>query len=348
MGLIDGLKRQLRTVIEWQDTDPDQLFYKWTDNGDEIKNASQLVIGPGQGCIFVYEGVPKAMIVKSGIVNLETANIPFWTTIKKFMQFFESEHKVGIYYFKTTRILDQKWGTHSVIKYEDPKYHFPVGLQAHGNYSFRIRKPGHFFINFVGSNSEFSVSQFREVMNARVIQPLTDYLAQSQFTYVDIDANRDELAAGLLEKLKPNFTKLGFMLTDLRIEGTNFDDDTMERINRIADITAEQHAAAAAGMDYASLQKLEAMREAARNEGGGAGVGMGIGAGMGFGQMMAHEMGDSLVPKQNSPAAADNSDGSNSDDSPMTKLAQLKQMFDEELITQDDYDQKKEEIMSRF
>ncbi len=342
MGLIDGLKRQLRSVIEWQDTDPDQLFYQWTDNGDEIKNASQLIIGPGQGCIFVYEGVPKAMIVKSGIVNLETDNIPFWTTIKKVMQFFESEHKVGIYFFRTTRVLDQKWGTSSVVKYEDPKYHFPVGLRAFGNYSFRIKKPGHFFVNFVGSNSEFSVSQFRDVMNARVVQPLTDHLAQSKFTYVDIDANRDELAASLLEKLKFDFTKLGFMLTDLRIEGTNFDEETMSRINRIADITAEQHAAAAVGMDYASLQKLEAMREAARNEGGGAGIGMGIGAGMGFGQMMANEMGDSLVPKQNSPAASQNSDD------PMAKLSQLKQMLDAALITQDDYDQKKEEIMSRF
>jgi len=226
MGLIDGLTRQLRSVIEWQDTDPDQLFYKWSDNGDEIKNASKLIIGPGQGCIFVYEGVPKAMIVKSGIVNLETDNVPFWTTIKKVMNFFESEHKVGIYYFKTTRVLDQKWGTNAVVKYEDPKYHFPVGLRAFGNYSFRIRKPGHFFVNFVGSNSEFTVSQFREVMNSRMVQPLTDHLAQSQFTYVDIDANRDALADSLLEKLKPSFTKLGFMLTDLRIEGTNFDEDT--------------------------------------------------------------------------------------------------------------------------
>ena len=132
------------------------------------------------------------------------------------------------------------------------------------------------------------------------------------------------------------------MLTDLRIEGTNFDEETMDRINRIADITAEHHAASAAGMDYASLQKLEAMREAARNEGGGAGVGMGIGAGMGFGQMMANEMGDSLVPKQHGAEVA------SSAEDPVAKLAQLKQMLDADLITQDDYDQKKNEIMSRF
>ena len=339
MDLINGLKRQLRSVIEWTDTDPDQIFYQWTDNGDEIKNASKLIVGPGQGCIFVYEGVPKAMIAKPGIINLETDNIPFWTTIKKFMQFFESEHKVGVYFFRTTKILNQKWGTSNIIKYEDPKYKFPVGLRLYGNYSFRIRKPGHFFVNVVGSHNEFSVNDFREMMNSRIVQPITDHLAESQFTYVDIDSKRDEISSRLAEKITHDFVKLGFVMTDLRIEGTDFDEDTMDRINRIADVTAEHHAASAAGLDYASLQKVEAMREAARNEGGGAGVGMGIGAGMGFGQMMADSMGDKLVPDSSEKPAAED---------PMAKLSKLKQMLDADLITPEDYESKKKEIMSRF
>lgn len=335
MGLIDGLRRQLRSVIEWENPESDALFYQWSDNGDEIKNASKLVVGPGQGCIFVYEGVPKAMIVKNGIVNLATDNIPFWTTIKKFMQFFESEHKMGVYYFRTTKVLDQKWGTTSPIKYEDPKYHFPVALRAFGNYSFRIQRPGDFFINIVGDHNDFSVKQFREVMNSRIVQPLTDHLAESKYTYVDIDAKREELSQELTVKLQKDFIKLGFKLTDLRIEGTNFDDNTMDRINRIADVSAEVHAATAAGLDYANLQKLEAMREAARNEGGGAGVGMGIGAGMGFGQMMASSMGEGMIPK---PEADDS----------FSKLKKLKQMLEAKLISQEEYDSKKSEILSRF
>ena len=340
MGLKDGLRRQLRSVIEWKNPSPDDLFYQWTENGDEIKNASKLIIGPGQGCIFVYEGMPKAMYVKSGMVNLKTANIPFWTTIKKFMQFFESEHKVGIFFFKTTKILDQKWGTRSIIKYEDPKYKFPVGLMAFGNYSFRIQKPGHFFVNVVGHNSEFTVADFREVMNSRIVQPLTDFLAESQYTYVDIDRNRDEIAADLLEKLKTDFYKLGFRLTDLRIEGTNFDEHTMNRINRIADVSAEVHAAKAAGMDYANMQQLEAMRDAARNEGGGAGVGMGIGAGMGFGQMMANSMGAGFGAQASQQAQAQ--------DDPVVKLQKLKQMLEADLITQEEYDAEKKEILDNF
>ena len=110
MAIFDGIKRQLRSVIEWKNQDENELFSKWSDNGDEIKNASKLIVGPGEGCIFVYEGKVSAVIEEEGIVSLLTDNIPFWTTVTKVMQFFESEHKVGIYFFKKTRILDQKWG----------------------------------------------------------------------------------------------------------------------------------------------------------------------------------------------------------------------------------------------
>jgi len=331
MALFDGLKRQLRSVIEWENPSPNALFEQWTDNGDEIKNASKLIVGPGQGCIFVYQGKVQAVYEDEGLVDLKTDNIPFWTTISKFMQFFESEHKVGIYFFRKTVILDQKWGTTSVIKYLDPLYKFPVGLKAFGNYSYRIHEPGNFFVNVVGSQNSFLIDDLRQVIGARLGQPLGDFLATSRFGYVDIDANREEIAAGVREKLTTLFAELGFQITDFRIEGTDFDEDTSRRINRIADMTAEAQAAKEVGLDYAKIQQLEALREAARNEGGGAGMGMGLGAGISFGQNIAQAM---------------NSNNTAAD--PVEKLAQLKKMLDAELISAEDYAAKKKAILDAF
>lgn len=336
MAILDGIKRQLRSVIEWKTPNPNVLFEQWTDNGDEIKNASKLIVGPGQGCIFVYEGQVKAVIQEECMVNLDTDNIPFWTTIKKFMQFFESEHKVGIYFYKRTKVLDQKWGTTSVIKYEDPKYKFPVGLKAFGNYSYRILDAQDFFVNVVGSHNTFLIDDFRQVISSRIVHPLTDFLAENKYSYTDIDANREEIADGMQTKLTEVFQKLGFDITDFRIEGTNFDTETVNRINRIADLTAEAQAAQAVGLDYASVQQLEAMREAARNEGGGAGMGMGLGAGIGLGQNMAQVM-TNPVGNQNT--------ANNNNDSAMDKLAQLKKMHAAELISDEEYSSKKKEIL---
>ena len=337
MALINSIKRQLRSVIEWKNPSTDILLSQWTDNGDEIKNASKLIVGPGQGCIFVYEGKVQSVIEEESLIDLKTANIPFWTTIKKFMQFFESEHKVGIYFYKKSKILDQKWGTTSVIKYDDPKYKFPVGLKAYGNYSYRIYDPKDFFVNVVGSHSNFYIDDFREVMSARILHPISDYLAESKFSYAEIDANREEIAQGISIKLSMAFRKLGFDITDFRIEGTDFDQETLNRINRIADLTAEAHAAKAVGLDYAKVQQLEAMREAARNEGGGAGLGMGMGAGIGLGQSMAQSI-NTQGTTQSSTRVGDL----------MTKLAQLKKMFEADLITEQEYATKKQEILDQL
>jgi membrane protease subunit (stomatin/prohibitin family) len=341
MSLIDGIRRQLRSVIEWKDPGMNALFHQWSDNGDEIKNASKLIVGPGQGCIFVYEGKVQSVLTEECLVNLETDNIPFWTTVKKFMQFFQSEHKVGIYFFRSTKILDQKWGTTSLIKYDDPKYHFPVGLRAYGNYSFRITDPHGFFVNVVGGGTSYWVEDFRAVMNTRLIQPLSDYLAEAKHSYAEIDAHREEIAADMSQKLVPDFGKLGFEITDFRIEGTAFDEDTIDRINRIADVRAEATAAQAAGLNYAQIQQLEAMREAARNEGGAAGIGMGVGAGMGFGNMMSGAMGDPTRPQPPGSAGAQAVD-------PLTTLRQLKEMHETGLITDEEYTAKKKEILSRM
>ena len=336
MGLFDGIKRQLRSVIEWQNPAANALFEQWTDNGDEIKNASTLIVGPGQGCIFVYQGKVQAVFESEGSYNLKTDNIPFWTTITKVMQFFESEHKVGIYFYRKTVILDQKWGTTSMIKYLDPGYKFPVGLRAFGNYSYRIHEAANFFVNVVGGQSAFNTDDLKKVIVARLSQPLTDFLATSRYSYLDIDANREEIASGVQEKLVAVFAELGFTITDFRIEGTDFDEETSKRINRIADMTAEAQAAKEVGLDYARVQQLEAMREAARNEGGGAGMGMGLGAGISFGQNIAQAMNTSASPDPASAQAAAD---------PMEKLVQLKKMFEAELISAEEYAEKKKVIL---
>jgi membrane protease subunit (stomatin/prohibitin family) len=324
--------QQLRSIIQWENPDPTVLYQRWTDSGDEIKNASKLIVGPGQGCVFVYEGRVEAVYTEEGLFELRTSNKPFFTTLTRFMQGFKSEHKVGIYFFRTAKLLNLKWGTESQIKYEDPKYKFPVGLRAFGNYSMRIVDPRAFFVQVVGGASIFLVEHIREPLNARLVQPLTDFFAKAGYTYTQIDPKREEIATALSAKLAQEFTQLGFLLEDFRIQGTSFDADTIRRIGRIADVNAEAQAASAAGVSYAQLQQLEALREAAKNQGsGGAGMAMAVGMGM------AGAVGPALASQP----------GAQPDD-PEAKLKKLKALLDQQLITQAEYDAKKKEVLSAF
>jgi len=334
MGIGDFFKRQFRTVIEWKDQQPELLLYKFPGSTDEIKDASQLIIAPGQGCIIVYEGEIKDVITEEGLFHLQTDNYPFITNLVKFMQLFESEHKLRIYFYRKADIVNQSWGTPAPVKYLDPEYKLPVELGMYGNYSMHINNPALFFKDIVGSKDQYTTADSKSLLLSRLPQQLISHLAQAKLSYLQIDAELNTLSEALKEKLNVEFNNLGFSLKDFKIQGTSFDKDTQHRVGKIADITAESRAAAEGGLTYIEIEKLKALRDAARNEGGLAGAGLQLGFGM--------EMGKVLDDKKEEMTAY------NANTDPVVQLQKLKLLFDEQILTKEEFDAKKKEILSKM
>ncbi len=340
MSTSDSIKKQLRSVIEWENPRPDLMFERWTENGDEIKNASKLIVSPGQGCVFVYQGKIEVVIKDEGITSLSTENIPFWTTVKKVMQAFESEHKVGIYFFRLTQFMNLSWGTTSPVKYDDPKYKFPVALGAHGNFSFQLNDPESFFKKIAGAATEYTVQQVQNIVRGRITQPLTDILATAGHSFAEIDKFREELSDELKEKSIPIFTELGLELTDLRIEGTNFDDNTQQRIDKIANAMADSQVFQNLGISYVQKEQLDALKLAAANEGGAAGMSANFMAGAQMGSMMGQQMGQQMNQQINQQTNQPQTDDT------AAKLLKLKSLFEQGLIDEAEFKAKKAEILN--
>jgi len=339
-----GFKDQFRSVIQWENPSQDELFVKFTDNGDELKNASKLIVGPGQGCLFIYEGKIEGAFEEEGMYDLKTDNTPFLTTIKKFLTLSrdaDSEHKTGLWFYRKADIVNIRWGTRSTITYNDPVYTFPVGLRCFGNYSIRIIDATTFFTNVVAGEELFTTGEIQEIFVSRIVQPITDYLAKAKFSYAEIDSNVNEVARFAKEDTFTIFKELGFELKDFRIEGTSFDEGTQQRIGKIADVNADVQAAKLAGLDYAQMEQVKAMRDAAKNESGITGLGAGMGVAMNLGNMMGNNMmmGNQMQNTQQQPPQQTTSDD------PMQKLKKLKEMFEMELITEQEFAAKKKEIL---
>ncbi|AIY12000.1 SPFH domain-containing protein [Cellulophaga baltica] len=325
-------KKQMRSVIQWEDPKDYQLFFKFTDRGDELKNASKLILQPGQGCIFTYEGKIEGFFETEGIYDLKTSNTPFWTTIKKFMNAFESEHKTGLWFYRKAELLNVRWGTRIPITYNDPVYSFPVKLRAYGNYSLRITNAKEFFINILAGQTDYFVDQLQEVFLSRITQPISSYLANAKFSYAEIDGHIETIAQQAQLKTTEIFEKLGFQLTDFRIEGTSFDPETNKRISEISDVQADVNAASIAGIDFAELQRLRAMRDVAKNE-GMAGASMGMLTGMEMGKAMS---GTTAAPQE---APKNNI---------KIKLKELKELFEEDLISEEEFQAKKQQLLDQL
>lgn len=322
------LKSQMRSVLQWENPKEHQLFYKFIDKGDELKNASKLILQPGQGCIFTYEGKIEGVFEEEGIYDLKTANKPFLTTLTKVLNAFESEHKTGIWFYRKAEMVNVRWGTRLPITYTDPVYSFPVKLRAYGNYSLKITDAKGFFANILAGQLDYFVDQLQEILLSRITQPISSYLANAKFSYAEIDSYIEIIASEAQGKTTEIFQNLGFTLTDFRIEGTSFDPETNKRIGDISDVQADVNAAHIAGVDFTELQKLKAMRDAAKNE-GMAGASMGMFAGMEMGKTMHQKTPESNV------AITD----------VRSKLKDLKSLFDDELISGSEYQTKKQQLL---
>ena len=329
-------KRQLSIVIEWTNQQPNILFYKIPTPTSEIKNASKLIVSPGQGCILVYDGKIQDVIDEPGIFFLESDNHPFVTNLLRLRQAFESEHKMHIYFYRTAEVVNQSWGTSNPVKYEDPKYKFPIQLGAYGNYSITISDARGIFSNLIGSKNVYTTSELKDVIMSRVQSSLASYFAQSAYTYTEIDAHLREMSDEIKIRINDSIATLGFTLTDFQIEATSFDDKTQQHIQKIANMTAEALSAAAVGLDYVQLEKLRALRDAAKNEGGLAGAGLQVGAGL--------ELSKSLMQQKDNILGGSSSDG----EDVVMQLKKLKMLLDEHIITQEEFDSKKKELLAKL
>ncbi len=139
-------------------------------------------------------------------------------------------------------------------------------MRAFGNFSFRISDFSNLFVNYLGTQESVTMESLRSIVSDRIIAPLTDAFATAGKGYNQIDAYRMELSDLVKIAAKDDFSPFGLELMDFRIENTDFDEDTQARIRTIADIQAESIAAEKAGLSYADLQKLSALRDAAKNE----------------------------------------------------------------------------------
>ena len=332
---------QFRNVIQWGAPSRGQLFWRYDHPTDEIKDASVLILQPGQGCILTSGGAVVDTLIEPGTYDLETSNKPFITTLKNFFRLRDgSADKVGIWFFKLTELQNLRWGTRVPIAYTDPFYTFPILLSAHGNYSVTIRDPADFFARVIGGQNFYTASELREVVLGRIYQPIADFLANAAFGFRDIDANLETIASVARERTRDIFRGLGFELTDFRIEGTRFDPETLQRIGEVSDVQADVLKARLAGIDYTEQERLRAMRDAARNE-GAAGLAVGMATGQGIAGQVPMPAPQPAAPPPQPAAPAD-------EDADIAALKKLKRLYEAELIDESEYKAKKAEVLERM
>lgn len=298
--------KPLKSLLEWPEPEPDWLIERWPGEDSDLRKAQKLVIGPGQGCVVVNNGRLEVVCSEEGAFPLADKT-PFWAGLVKVFAQKPEETRLAVWFYHRTQISGQKFGTPAPVKYVDPVYKIPVGLRAFGNFSFRIGDIAALLRQAVGQQDLYHVEEARKLIVGRLVQPLAEVLAASQFSWAEIDAHRAEISSAVQARLAADVAGFGLELVDFRLDGTSFDEDTTRRIGRVSDLQAEAQAAAAVGLDYAGLAQVEAAK--------------------------------------NRPAATAPHPGAGD---PLEALAKLKKMREMDLITAEEFEVKKKDILARM
>lgn len=325
------IRKQFIDVIEWPNPGEDTLMWRFPAEDQEIQTGATLVVRESQQALFVDEG-KTADLFGAGTHLLTTQTLPLLTNLKNWDKFFASPFKSDVYFFNLRQQLGRRWGTAQPVTVRDSEFGV-VQLRAFGMYDYRISDPAKLFSEVTGVVAQYSREALDEPLRNVVMTRLASVFGSSGIAFLDMAANQVLLSQKMAELLAPDFARLGLTLERFSVESVTLPEAIQkaldERISMgvVGDLNR-----------YTQYQTASAIPLAAQNEGGLAGIGAGVGVGAAIGQAMATNM-------NAAPAAAPQTTGNND---PQARLAQLKALLDQGLITAEDYEKAKAEVLKQL
>ena len=246
------------------------------------------------------------------------------------------------------------WGTDSPIQVRDKMLGIATKLKARGAYKIQIDNPVKFLEKLIGNNVPFQLQEelskyFINEFQSKIKSSITRAANESTQELLGIEARLDEFADAISPFMQETLSDYGLKLVKFSIAAINIDDDELRRrydeigmdaIAKMRNAQADKSVMGILGDDWAKQQQVDILKGIANNEGGGgiasagAGLGMGIAAGGVFGNMSQQTF--NQQPQ------------SDKGNNPVEKIKQLKEMLDIGAITQEEFDEKKKEILSKM
>ena len=284
MGLFGN---QFANVVEWEEYRDDLLFWKWTNR--EIKKGSRLIIRPGQDAIFMYNGRVEGIFREEGSFDIESAIIPFLSSLKGFKFGFNSGLRAEVL-FINTKELTVKWGTKGPIAIPTPGLPGGMPIRAFGTFSCRIADHMTLIDKVAGVKRQFSIDDVKERVLSVLDQQLMKWIGREGKDMFNLQMNADAISAGIRTDLDYEMQKLGIGITDFRISNFNYP----EQVQKMAEKAAAQSMVGDVNR-YQQMAMADSMEK-----GGSAGSMAGSMVGMAAGMEMARQMAQGMAGTQNS------------------------------------------------
>lgn len=355
-------------------TDTNTLIY--LDPQVDFNTNSVITVAPNEQVIFIKNGEFYGTL-PSGRHEIKSENYPLLSRIRNMLTGGMSTFTCQVYHVNTSE-QNVGWGTSSAIEIQDfflggGIIGVPTLIRGAGEFRvrFNIREDDdaskQTFMRLMGDKSSYTSNDLSMLFRAQISQEISDVVGKTleeRSMQRSINAISSQLK-DFSKDLKPIFDEL---FVDYGLELVNFSfynltiDETEERKKYLDRLIAAAHTGS-----YDKAVQQELLKDVAGNPGAGgiasagAGLGMGMAAGNAFVQMATTAFGQPQQPQASQQPmgfGGQNRFGVNNGQQqamqqspqpdPMESLMKMKQMLNAGLITQEMYDAKVSEIMSRM
>ena len=255
-----------------------------------------------------------------------------------------------VYFVALNQSHEILWGTDSPIKVRDSVQKIVTNVLARGSYRVSIESAenGALLMNkLIGFGTSFFSAENLEGYFGRLFQQyiksyLTKVLSESKEELLVAASHMETYADEIAPKIQETLTEFGLSLNAFAISGMDVPDISQDPNRRIIEEGyAKQRELEIMGQNYGKIKGVDILTNVSQNpsSGGLAGAGAGIVAGVEVAKSIS-KLTDSVF--------GDTTSSSPQTEDDVERLAKLKKMLDMQLISQDDYDKAKNEILKKM
>ena len=323
MEFLGNLRNQFIDVIEHVDNNGKIIVHKYERPGNEIKQGAKLIVRESQVALFVKGGA-LADILYPGTHTLDTRNLPILSTIMSFKYGFMSPLKSDLYFISTKQFIDNKWATKNPVMLKDADFGM-VRVRGFGNYAFKICDADAFCHEVFGTLGKVMTYDIIQYFNAIITEAVITTIANANISALELALKYREIGVVAQNIANETCKPLGIEIKNIVVQNLSLPDEVEKMIDEQSGIgMANQNMEA-----FMQYQSARAMRDAAKQAGGLAG----LGAGMALGNKMATNI--QSVPSSTPPKP----------ELDVAKLRELKSLVAEGILTQEEFDIKKKQML---
>jgi hypothetical protein len=327
---------QKTNVIEWVGAGPDDIL--WMYPREDIRWGSVVVVHEYETAIFLRDG--KAYdVFPPGRHVVTTQNLPLLTRAFSFIVGYgETPFKANVI-FLALKQFKGRFGTSTRVKL-GPSTVYTTELQTFGEYFYRIADPLLFLTQLSGSLQSYSAFDLTDFVRSFFTELFMQEL--SNFSAIDVYSN----LASVSSKIKTSsiydaFKQRGLDLLDLKFGGMSM--PLLEKLEKEDPTYGLPLLTAIQKGDEGKVLEITKVVESMRALGKSSGAGL-LGALFAVPTMLGQP---GYPPPYSAPPGVP-PPTPQAAKTPIERLRELKQMLDEKLITPEEYDRSKKEILAQM